>query len=164
MLASLAVSAAVIGACARVSKASTLWAVAAGFLEGIQFITSRALADAAMEGHWFAGGFEGATCWGVAVLKVGCVAGIIHTSQLGIATDLSLFAAKYLVASSVFICWFGAAYFGDHVDLTITFFLSVLCTLLGIWLLNEKVDAPSSDAQGEEGKEARREVIGDKAA
>lgn len=144
MLISLAVSAVFVGV-TMVSKSSTLWAVIAGFLEGIQFITSRALADAAMEGYWFAGGFEGGTCWGIAALKACCVVGIIHTSQLGISTDLSRFAAKYLVASSIFICWFGAAYFGDHVDMTMAFFLSVLSTLIGIWLLSENVDVASSD-------------------
>merc|ERR1719343_678816 len=103
-----------------------------------------------MAGYWFPCFFKGATCWGIAILKLNCIVGIIHTSQLGIATDMSRFSAKYLVASSVFICWFGAAYFGDHVDLTVTFFLSVLSTLIGIWLLSDKVDVASSDAQREE--------------
>lgn len=146
ILITLAASAVIIGVAMALRLSSTLWAIVGGFLEGIQFTTSRALADAAVVGYWYPCFFKGATCWGIALLKVSCGVGIVHASQLGLATDLSRFAAKYLVASSIFSCWFGAAYFGDHVDLTITLFLSVLSTLIGIWLLSEKVDLESSDA------------------
>lgn len=146
---------------------ATVWAIIAGALEGIQFITSRALMDA-----WFQFGFFGAligpenfTVWLVIALKISCVVGIIHTSQLGIEASMSRFAGIYLIASTIFICVYGATYFGDEVKMNVFFWVSAAATLIGIWLLDDserqalmaqKKEAKDNEAQQEqkEGEEA----------
>lgn len=142
-LCSLAASAVIMVICVFSRSQSTLWATVAGFIEGVHFTTSRALADGIFLGDGLGSCLKSTTWWDIVILKIVCIVAITHACQLGLATDLSRFAAKYLVASSAFTVWFGAAFFGDRLDLTLAFFSSVSSTLVGVWLLSEK---PSTES------------------
>jgi hypothetical protein len=115
---------------------STFWALVAAWLEGIQFITSRVIADATYEGklstHW-----KTVVC--VVLLKAFCIFSILHAQQLGLDQDLSRFAGIYLVACVFSICLYGAAFFGDSVEFNALFCMSAVSTVAGIYLLNEHV-------------------------
>lgn len=126
----------VLGITRTAGVASTFWALVAAWLEGIQFITSRVIADATYEGK-LSSHFTTVVC--VCLLKGFCIFSILHAQQLGLDQDLSRFAGIYLVACVFFICLYGAAYFGDSVEFNPMFLMSALSTCAGIYLLNEHV-------------------------
>lgn len=140
---------------------STAWALAAAALEGIQYICSRSLVDSVFEFH--SNVFAQPIVFAVIGLKITCILFILHFQQLGLAGDLSRFAAIYLASCTLFICTYGVVFFGDKIGISFGFVASALLTLGGIWLLNQADDTgDSKDAllkngkDGAEGKAASR--------
>lgn len=124
---------------------SIFLALAAGFLEGLQYLCSRSLAAAV---------YDKVAITHVAFLaalgiKGTCIVMIIHLQQLGLECDFSRFAGIYLMSSTLFMCTYGAAFFGDHLHLLSPAFLgSATTTLIGIWLLNEGIGSPKDTSGG----------------
>lgn len=119
------------------AKRSTFCALMAGFLEGVQFLCSRAMVDAAFDDFWAI--FFNPAVFACVVIKGGCILSILSLQQAGLESDMSRFAGIYLIASVLFICTYGAIFFGDLVPLTLGFAASSASTLVGIWCLNEAV-------------------------
>lgn len=115
---------------------STFWGMAAGFSEAVQYVCTRALADAAFEFNSVSAMLVSGAVWAAAILKILCIVFSLHFQQKGLESDLSRFAGIYLVGSTLFICVYGAVYFSDHIPLSWTFFSAATSTLAGIWLLN----------------------------
>jgi hypothetical protein len=129
------------------AKRSTFCALMAGFLEGVQFLCSRAMVDAAFDNFWAI--FFNPAVFACVAIKGGCILSILSLQQAGLESDMSRFAGIYLIASVLFICTYGAIFFGDHVPLSLPFAISSFSTLLGIWCLNEAVH--SSDGEEADG-------------
>jgi hypothetical protein len=136
-----------VGCFAFVSR-TTCWALTAAALEGIQYVCSRSIIvsivdlkyDFLMQPPVLASFF----------IKGLCILFIVVFQQLGLESDLSRFAGIYLVGCVLFMCIYGWAFFGDHVPFTITFAISTIATLSGIWLLN------SSENTGDTGLTPRK--------
>mmetsp|Transcript_38751 Transcript_38751/g.102442 ORF Transcript_38751/g.102442 Transcript_38751/m.102442 type:complete len:351 (-) Transcript_38751:53-1105(-) len=123
----------------------TKFALSAGFFEGVQFLCSRAMVDAAFDNFWAI--FTNPAVFACVFLKGCCILSILSLQQKGLESDMSRFAGIYLVASTLFICTYGAIFFGDTVPLTAPFVIASLSTLCGIWCLNEAVH-PGFEADG----------------
>merc|ERR1719195_1294519 len=141
-LATIAVSMIFLGLSRTVLGPWAFWALTGGFLEGLQYLCSRTLADAIYESRQvdltakYLPVFL--TVFFLGALKVFCIVSILHSQQLGMASNLSRFAGIYLVACTIFICSLGAAMFGDNLELTPIFMASMFFTLAGIGLLSQE--------------------------
>jgi len=144
-LAATAVCFSILAASFALTKRSTFFALLAGFLEGVQFLCSRAMVDAAFDNFWAI--FTNPAVFACVFLKGCCILSILSLQQKGLESDMSRFAGIYLVASTLFICTYGAIFFGDTVPLTAPFVIASLSTLCGIWCLNEAVH-PGFEADG----------------
>jgi len=127
----------------------TFFAFAAGVLEGLQFISSRIIADSL----FVAGGVSLLMHPAVIVaacLKAGCILGILQISQLGLQSGLSRFTGIYVVTTTLCMCLYGTTFFGEQVRTSLGFIASGLFTLVGICLLNYSEEAESicSDGNG----------------
>jgi len=122
---------------------STFWALAASVLEGMQYCCSRTIVDSLVvyEFHFLK---EPAVLAAICI-KLCCIAGILHTQQMGLESDLSRFAGIFLVGCTLFMCVFGTAFFGEQVRSSWAFLASALFTLGGIWLLNQGAVWQDSD-------------------
>merc|ERR1719433_2662947 len=78
------------------------------------------------------------TVFFVCAVKGLCIVSILHSQQLGMASNLSRFAGIYLVSGTIFICALGAAMFGDNLELSPIFMASMFLTLAGIGLLSQE--------------------------
>jgi len=115
---------------------STFWALLAAACEGIQYICSRCIVDSIFDHMQYF--LTKPAVFMAFVIKGLCILGIIVFQQKGLESDLSRFAGIYLVGCTLFTCVEGAAFFGDEMPFSLPFAASACCTLLGIWLLNQK--------------------------
>jgi len=127
----------------------TFWALAAGVLEGLQFISSRIIADSI----FVAADISLLTHPAVIVagcLKVGCIVGILQFSQLGLESGLSRFTGIFVVSTTLSMCLYGTTFFGEQVQISLCLIAAGLFTLVGIWLLNynEETESICSDGNG----------------
>jgi multidrug transporter EmrE-like cation transporter len=139
----------VLTVCFFTTHRSTFWALAAAACEGIQYICSRSIVDSIFD--YELDFFLQPAVFAAFLVKSLCILGILHFQQLGLSADLSRFAGIYLVGCTVFMCVYGAAFFGDPLPLNFGFAISAFFTLAGIWLLNQKhadsdIEGPSKDA------------------
>jgi len=119
------------------------WALTGGFLEGLQYLCSRTLADAVYESSKISSMTSEyltvfLTVTFLFAVKGFCIVAILHSQQLGMASNLSRFAGIYLVSCTVFICALGATMFGDNLELSPIFMASMCLTLAGIGLLSQE--------------------------
>mmetsp|Transcript_129961 Transcript_129961/g.253171 ORF Transcript_129961/g.253171 Transcript_129961/m.253171 type:complete len:346 (-) Transcript_129961:34-1071(-) len=135
------------------------WALTGGFLEGMQYLCSRTLADAVYEGPAvMSTTSKYMTIAALCVIKGLCIIAILHTQQLGMASNLSRFAGIYLVACTIFICALGAAMFGDNLEMNPIFMISMFLTLVGIGLLS--YEEPCSVGEPSQVKQEASEAEG----
>jgi len=135
-----------LSGCFAMMERSTFWALCAAFLEGIQYICSRSIVDSIFEERMSF--ILQPAVFAAIALKVLCIVGIIHTSQLGLEANLSKFAGIYLCGCVFFMCIYGSAFFGDAMPINFVFFASAFFTLTGIWLLNQSEDILQKDMEG----------------
>jgi len=142
-LATLVLSLVFLGFSGTVIGAWAFWALTGGFLEGLQYLCSRTFADAVYESSKITGMTSAyltvfLTVFFLCAVKGLCIIAILHSQQLGMASNLSRFASIYLVACTIFICALGAAMFGDNLELSPMFMASMLFTLAGVGLLSQE--------------------------
>jgi hypothetical protein len=124
---------------------STSWAILCAVLEGLQYLCSRTMASVIYQSVW--DGARNRVLLAAVALKVLCILGIVHFSQLGLESDLSRFAGIYLVGCTLAICAYGSVFFGDLAQLTLPFMASAFSTLAGIWLLNKDMQGADTDTK-----------------
>lgn len=113
---------------------STFWALAAAFVEAVQFICSRALVDTAVTGKLSQSGTIGAT-----VTKCLCIVAILLFQHWGLQSDLSRFSGIFLAAATFLTSTLGTIYFSDAVVMSRAFVMSAMAAIIGIWLLNRSL-------------------------
>lgn len=122
---------------------TTFWALAAGVLEGVQYICSRTIVDSIVD--YEQNFIKQPVVMAALCIKVSCIVLIIHFQQKGLESDLSRFAGIFLVSCTLFSCLYGTAFFGEAIHSSLTFIASSFLTLGGIWLLNQVEEIKSSD-------------------
>jgi hypothetical protein len=142
-LATLAFSLVLLRLSRTILGAWAFWALTGGLLEGVQYLCSRTLVNALYESRMVIGLTSEylsviLTACLVCAVKGLCIISILHSQQLGMASNLSRFAGIYLVSATIFICALGAAMFGDNLELNPIFMASMFLTLAGIGLLSQE--------------------------